>query len=374
MSVATLPVYPDILSLSEEEITLIESSCVANGCLGKGEHLKDVVTRTVTLLKNNGLEKEDIYTNHRNMNLLFFHQHFEAIAPEELKEYDRLFMKIYDNYFQNAIIDGWSKKQTTYCKIKINGKRLIVCQVKWNGAKECPIEKHFDETKYHGSSSKGANPLSGGCDHGRAPNELDRKGDCDWFIYDYDNNQHLWVPDLLPAQIGMFVFQQGYGSLYRLNIEKYINVFNLTQRPSPIKYHYEIGWSPYTFPSQRKVLTPEEKSRFGTASATGIFIDMNLITRRPEMNDEMVKINNELLKDGKSICRELIDNDYYKAVVKDYEGKAILGLVITSESFIKNVRTMRLFGYPLRLDPDTRTASVSFFEISDKTIFLDLSN
>ncbi len=70
MSVESLPVYPSLQSLSQEEIQIIEQKCRLTGHLGD-ESLLQRIEEDSVILGNNGLTKEDIYKNHRNMNIKF---------------------------------------------------------------------------------------------------------------------------------------------------------------------------------------------------------------------------------------------------------------------------------------------------------------
>lgn len=120
---------------------------------------------------------------------------------------------------------GWSStRPKTSNEILLNGQHLWISCIIWQGASQCPIEKHFSD-KYFGYE----------------------RGDRDWFVTNLDRNISMFLPDLLPSQIGMFGFFQGLESSFRIDPETYIKVFGLDsneiQKPLTLPNHrYEDKW------------------------------------------------------------------------------------------------------------------------------------
>jgi len=226
MSVENLPTYPDLFSDAiKEQIPTIEEKLRKEGHLG-GEGLLKRISKDMDILKNAGLSKEDIYKNHRNMYMIFNecdeNMSNDKIAEvlektQNVKHYDELIKNMAKNFTRE-----WCCWSRIIQMININNQQIIVWCIIWGGAEECPIEKHFD-SKYHGYS----------------------RGDRDWFVYNIDKHEGLWIPDLLPAQVGMWGFCQSPSSAYRLDLEKYLKIFNITKPvdllPTKMEYYWRIS-------------------------------------------------------------------------------------------------------------------------------------
>ena len=202
MSVDNLPIYPSVSSLDDDTIKTIEESCRQKNHLSADESLLDRIKEDTDILKKNGVNIKDIYSNHRNMYLLF-HKSNNYDSQRQFNEED---MNIINKFTGDIPKFGqhWCCQSKQVNEIDINGQHLRVLCFRWGGAEECSIEKHFDK-KYHGY----------------------KRGDRDWFITNLDNNKSIWIPDLLPAQASMFGFFQSPTSYYRLDPKKYLIVMGI---------------------------------------------------------------------------------------------------------------------------------------------------
>ncbi len=130
---------------------------------------------------------------------------FDSLIDWDVCNFDEIAHTIPQSYRTNLLRKRGGKK------IKLNGQHLHIICVVWMGSEPCPIEKYFS-TEYHGH----------------------KRGDRDWLISNLDNGMKMWLPDLLPAQVGMFGFCQSESSAFRLDLEKYIKLFGL-DRLSQVK-------------------------------------------------------------------------------------------------------------------------------------------
>jgi hypothetical protein len=311
MSVNILPIYPDLFKLSADKILEIDAKCIEAKHLTEDNFLLEVVNNTLTLLKNNGLVKEDIYTNHQNMFLLFSNGGFEAVTNGEHYIHTELNSEICKRYELQQQQNFDKKNIVEHAKIKINDRILIISRLKWNYVEKCPIETYF----YNSNQSVVTPDLS--FEH------------CDWFVSDLERNIHMWIPDLVPYQIGMFGFCQGAGSMYNFDLNMYINIFNLKSNQKLLKHYYGIGW-----------------------------IKENKTTK--ERNDKPFKIKVDKLYDG---------NKFYSASLFNYEERTVIDVTFDDLDFIKNNREITLFGYVLKLNPYTRLGRHTY-EISSHVLFL----
>jgi hypothetical protein len=190
--------YPNLFELPKETVEEIEKKCRTAKHLGPDENLLTLIEKDAEVLKKYGLKKEDIAQNHQNMQLKFNlkSEPLESMSMEQFKE-----------------PEGWGNEWACWRRsakrIMLNGEELEVGCFVWGGAEECPIEKHFSE-EYHGY----------------------QRGDRDWFIQ--NKEIFLWVPDLIPSQVGFFGFFQGHKSEYRLDPVKYIKIMGLDKTPMEI--------------------------------------------------------------------------------------------------------------------------------------------
>lgn len=86
----------------------------------------------------------------------------------------------------------------------------VTCFI-WNGSESCPIDKCLYDDNYFGYEY----------------------GDRCWFITNVETEENLWFSDLLPVQCGQWGFFHSPSSEYRLNPDKYIKFFNISDS-SPI--------------------------------------------------------------------------------------------------------------------------------------------
>ena len=219
MSAESLPEYPNLFELPSEKISEIEAKCHKAGHLDSKERLLDRISSDIDTLKKFNLAKADIYTNHRNM-YLKFNKVDEFDAYTCAKDQDISHAKnLLDNLPENFGND-WSMQRKATNEIKLNGQHLRITCFVWGGAEQCRIEKSLSD-KYYGYS----------------------RGDRDWFVTNLDLGLNIWVPDLLPAQVGMFGFSQSPSSAYHLDLEKYIKIMGLEKSEvALIKSHKEIFW------------------------------------------------------------------------------------------------------------------------------------
>jgi hypothetical protein len=214
MPCTQLPEYPSLEEVSEEELRKIEDECRKKGHLGKDESLLARIAEDAKTLAQYRVSKSDIFHTHVNMYLLFHHRNEFGkftLKPEN-------FGKTYKEMISNAP-SGWGSGAWSCSRpkkmnvISLNGQRLQVLCLIWQGAEECPIEKSFVKNKYFGY----------------------RRGDRDYYVKNLDRNIDMFVPDLLPHQVGMFGFFQGLESSYRMDPETYIKVFGLDVCPKPVE-------------------------------------------------------------------------------------------------------------------------------------------
>ena len=206
MNRINLPQYPNLFDLDGSEIETIEDSCKKNGHLGSDEKLLDRIKLDNQILNSHGLSNKTIHDMHCNMWLKFnYEKDFDDVKTIE----HNLDLPLYIKKIPNEFGNHWCCWSRLSKKMTLNGQELIVTCAVWGGAEECPIEKYFSD-KYHGYS----------------------RGDRDWFVHNTTRDLYLWIPDLVPAQVGMFGFFQGLDSEYRLDPELYIKVFGLDLNPS----------------------------------------------------------------------------------------------------------------------------------------------
>lgn len=221
MSVEILPVYPNLFELNQDKLEEIETKCRKQNHLSSDDKLLEHISNNLLILKNFKLTKEDIYTTHRNMNLKFSktNKYGAFVCRNEGKDahMENLFKTLPENFG-----NGWSLKSNRTNEIELNGQHLRVSCFVWNGAETCPIEKSFTD-KYFGY----------------------QRGDRDWFVTNIDSGLDIWVPDLLPAQIGLFCFSQSKNSAYNLDLNKYIQIMGLDRVTKQVKLlssHKEYFW------------------------------------------------------------------------------------------------------------------------------------
>jgi len=204
MSVETLPEYPDLFTLPIDEIKIIEEKCIKRGHLDKNITLLEQINLDKKVLDAYNLSKEDIYRNHRNMYLKFINlDKFDAYTDVDHGDHHQLLL---DN-LPPRFGQGWCPRLISTNEIELNGQKLRITLHIWGGAEQCAIENYFS-TEYHGHD----------------------RGDRDWFVSNLDTNEKIWIPDLLPAQVGMFGFFQSSSSAYRLDPEQYIKVMGLKNK------------------------------------------------------------------------------------------------------------------------------------------------
>jgi hypothetical protein len=292
MSIEELPSYPNLLQLSLEKIEEISISCVKSKHLEEKESLLDVINETTKLLESKDLIKEDIYINHRNMYLLFNHGLFEELSKKNFNKHKERCNKLFKTHLKGK---NWTLQEFKTKNIIINGQYLIITCITWGGAEECPIEKYFDAKKYHGYD----------------------RGGMDWFVTNLDRRIDIWIPDLLPAQVGMFGFCQGRNSKFRLDLHKYIDIMNMKSHSMPLLYHYDSIW---------------EKSH---------------------LND--------------TICNELNTDFYYIEYDEDEQN---IRIVFKKDEFLRNNKEIKLFGAKLLLESDMRIHK-TYYYLKNKQIVLD---
>lgn len=274
-----LPVYPDLHTYAD--IEYIEDRCRNKYHLDKNERLLDRIQIDKDKLAEFGLTKDDIFNNHWNMYMTVY------AATNKGVEYDKhadTLIKRLPKGFGN----GWTCWGKATTDITLNDQKLRITYVSWGGAEECPIEKTFSD-KYHGY----------------------QRGDRDWFISNLDNGLNIWVPDLIPSQVGMFGFFQSPSSPYRLDPEMYIKVMGISKPVKKLKHHTERKWN---FPSG-----PFDKEYF------------------------MDRCNNVIIKED--------DNDIYHAVLTKEDDKDQLIVHFKDNDWIsKNKENhVDIFGLPFRV-------------------------
>lgn len=221
MSAESLPKYPHISAWTEEQYDKAVQNCLNKGHLQDGEDLREIIRDCEDILVTHGLTKDDIYQNHRNMYLKFYklnsyYQHTSIYHGEHFKP-------LYENKIKKieGFGRGWCGWGVTTNEINLNGQHLRITCFKWGGAEQCPLEVVFED-KYQGY----------------------KRGDRDWFVTNVDTKETIWIPDLLPAQIGMFGFPQGSTSDYHLHLEHYIRVMGINGRIEPLETYevFECGY------------------------------------------------------------------------------------------------------------------------------------
>jgi hypothetical protein len=128
-------------------------------------------------------------------------------------------------------------------EIKLNGQQFIISRVGYLGSEVCPIVDSLSDKEYQERYKE----FSGNSFPG---NSFPRDGNCNWLISNLDNGMKMWLLDLLPSQVAMFGFCQSPSSYFKLDLEKYIKVFNLDLvpkiEPIDIKNNNYIAYSPYS--------------------------------------------------------------------------------------------------------------------------------
>jgi len=228
MTTETLPTYPNLFELDEIKLTKIEESCRKVNHLALDEKLLDRISKDLLILQNANLTKEDIYIAHRNMNLKFNKTNKYMAFTSNCNGHDPHIGELLENLPKN-FGNGWSLKGERTNEIELNGQHLRITCIVWNGVEVCPIEKSFTD-KYFGY----------------------QRGDCDWFITNLNTGLKIWVPDLVPAQIGMFGFSHSPSLPYSMDLNKYIQIMGLDKLSEPIKFltsHKEYFWGLPSGPS-----------------------------------------------------------------------------------------------------------------------------
>lgn len=274
----TLPVYPDLHTYAD--IASIEEKCRKAGHLDPSEGLLDRIKLDEQDLMKYGLTKDDIFTNHWNM-------YMKVYRSKNNIEYDghadELFKEVPKNFGR-----GWCGHGLKTNDISLNGQNLRISHISWGGAEECPIERSFSN-KYHGY----------------------QRGDRDWFVSNLDNNTSMWIPDLLPSQIGMFGFFQSPSSPYRLNLERYVKVMGLDGPVKKLKSHKKEIWD---FPSG-----PFSKEFW--------------------------------MKKSDKIIKEIDDDNYHAILIKDNDRENLLVMFKDAEWIDKNKgNKIDIFGLPFDIE------------------------
>ena len=224
MSVETLPEYPNLFTLPIDEIKIIEEKCIKCGHLDKNITLLEQISLDKKVLDAYNLTKEDIYRNHHNMNLKFNNlDKFDAFTNQNHGDHHVPLFAVLPPGFGRI----WCCNYACTNEIELNDKKLRITLYIWNGAEQCEIEKHFS-TQYN------SHEIKYGCYE---------RGDRDWFVTNLRTNDKIWIPDLLPSQVGMFGFFQSHSSAYRLDPEQYIKVFGLKNKVEPLPLIKNIVWS-----------------------------------------------------------------------------------------------------------------------------------
>jgi len=207
MSCRKLPNYPDFLEREKirEILIKMEPKIVESGHLNKDEGIIERIKIDKLILDKYGLIKMDIYNNHYNMANTFRYLGTNRTKTE-------LHQPKFNNLLPEKFGDHWSMWVYGTYDIELNGGKYRVSMMTWGGAEQCPIEKLFTD-EYKGYE----------------------RGDRDWFIENLETKELLWVPDLLPYQVGMWGFFQSPSSPYRLDPKKYIKFFNLDKMKGKVK-------------------------------------------------------------------------------------------------------------------------------------------
>ena len=239
MTTEELPIYPQLSTINNDELLKIQKKCRGKGHLDFDENLLDRINEDLFFLQSKGIKKEDIYKNHRNMYLKYNKTNkYNAFTTDNHGDHH---IELVDNLPENFGND-WSGNGLTTNEIELNGQHLRVSCIVWNGAEECPIEKSFSN-KYHGYE----------------------RGDRDWFITNLDKNINIWIPDLVPAQAGMFGFFQSPSSPYRIDPKKYIEVFNITGEINILEtietYEWGLGAGSYSDDFMKKFFFDDENTK-----------------------------------------------------------------------------------------------------------------
>ena len=251
-----LPKYPDLRG--REDIKDIEDAARKAGHLGE-EGLLERIDQDMVILQEKNLAKEDIYQNHRNMVRVFVEmgelvsdnflniiqdRRKENIPDEDKKKIERKLTslkKIDELRDTMCIINRWSYSSTFRTKfLTFNGCNFVVSHVGWGKREECPIKTYFDKK----------NEL--------IMNFPIRKKD--WLIYNIDLDIGIWVHNLLFTQIGLWGFCHSFSSPYRLDLERYLAVMNVSQPVRPLPTKVEKFWGfcegvPESFLRSIKVLS-----------------------------------------------------------------------------------------------------------------------
>lgn len=291
MSVETLPTYPNLFELDLGKLLEIETNCRKAKHLGQDEKLLDIISNNLSILRTLGLTKEDIYTNHRNMYLKINGvDEFSMFTCDDHTNHtahaEELFANLPPDFGKN-----WALVRKYTNEIMLNNQHLSITCYIWNGAEQCPIEESFTD-KYFGY----------------------QRGDRDWFVTNLDSKLKIWIPDLIPAQIGMFGFAHGI-SPYKLDLELYTKVMGL-DRP-----HFEV--------QSIKLLSTHKKYYWGSPSSPSLF-----------KKDEIIILGE-------------IDNDIYNAICfmeNSENNQKILQIQFYDEKWKNQNKNSKIIVFDLELD------------------------
>lgn len=157
------------------------------------------------IMERLGFEGKNIFYNHINMKYIFNQK--QGIKPSLIhkEKFCRLAATLPRKIRPTSI-------PSMFNEFKLNGQRLAIFCIQWRGYHKCPIGTRFLKNYHH-----------------------DGRGSRDWYVINMDNNKSMWIPDLIPYQVGLFGYFQDKESIYRLDLEKYFKVMGDLGSVAPLK-------------------------------------------------------------------------------------------------------------------------------------------
>lgn len=230
--------YSRIFDLNNAQLNELNGFCKTHGYAGD-ENIANVILEDSVVLSSLNLNKNDIYNNHINM----------CLKLNKTNEFNRYTTFDTNNPIINNLVDSaptellheWSCIDTIVNEIKLNGQHLLILSMHWSEKEYCPIDRYFHKLdryapKYHDKLESLDTVYSDSPEEMDLPNTTNSDqlyGNKDYFILNLNNDMSIWVPELVPKQVGKYGFFQGLKSKYRVDPLKYIKVFG-------IKGHIEI--------------------------------------------------------------------------------------------------------------------------------------
>ncbi len=307
----------DVYGLTKDEINNIENECRKVKHLDIDENLLDHISNNIKILDRYGLTKEDIQINHDNMRKKIYSLNIIKHEENVMFHFDNLLNMLPKNFGKK-----WSCGTFKIIEFYLNNCNFLIYCIYWNGYVICPISSYID------------NIINS--------NEYDRaislQSDYDIFIINLTTKKELWFSGLLPQQLYTFGFTQSKSSPYNLDINKYIEIFNLSNIDTIEPLHIKIvkQWNMITHPF--KVLGN---------------VDFNI----NELPKDII-IKDEIINDNYHAILIIIPTTHTKQNIKQYSDYGLkyyikedqcvnndIKMIITIKSgkFCKNTKYIKIF-------------------------------